>query len=456
MDYQLLTKLTRDMLDNSVPTRDAIDANIREAIHFWGNDFESWLLTEGEPPLHFKGPETTVSFSLIKNGVGAYQEFIECIGTDDMVKKYIGDKSVEKFLGDMLRGYFAAAKGLTDTEIAEFLKEKISELKGSVMEWEGFAPTAYLLFEDFDDLVIGKTEFTTGPKSADIFTKEIADRINQNASGEAEKEALKTMMEAQVSPQLRLSPVCGKVVVKAESSKVWTLVEEEIETSLDLLRCYSSVLFPWNLRMGIGLIHQCGYYFRPVIGFSKSDPSWTVDAKNVGIEQQFVLTQERLNYLKKNFAFDRLCEIIGKEHHQRTKLEKLILTTVRWLGRGVIESDYAKKILHFAAASENLIMGQKSEGEITEKFSRRVAFLIGSTPQERRYFTARSKQLYAQRSKVIHSGNISIEPADVHGLETITLRALVEMAKRSAEWTSHQDFIDWFEDEIAGVSDAQK
>ena len=57
-------------------------------------------------------------------------------------------------------------------------------------------------------------------------------------------------------------------------------------------------------------------------------------------------------------------------------LEQMLLVSSRWIGRGVVATNNAEKVLNLTVALERLICGDKKEG-ITDTIAHRMAFLIG-------------------------------------------------------------------------------
>lgn len=445
MDYSKLTTLFRRMLNNAVPTQQVVNENHPNSIDFWGSDSYSWMMTEGYPAVEMRPDESLgPSFSLIGEGIAAHDEFLSTLNTDQQIEKAVGIKSLEKALEKLLR-FYNEKKDSADALITDSIKAAIKEIKESIKEWTAVAPVDFLIFEDMTELTVGKVTFKTDREVIDYTRDEFHKRIDANVSSEEAKAGQKALIDEHVPTLFNPNSVAAIVSVEGESSKVKDLAEEEIETSLNLLRCYTHILFSRGLRVKMGLRFTTGYYPRPSIGFSATDESWTLDFNNIGVNHNFELSKAKIAFLKERYAFDELSHIIAKATSQRTKLEKLIVTTVRWLGRGVSENDKANKVLHYAAASETLIMGQISEAEITEKFSRRLAFLIGSSSEERVNLYARAKALYNKRSKVIHAGSTAIEESDVIALEILTVRALVAMAKKTSEWRTHDDFTNWYQ-----------
>jgi hypothetical protein len=56
---------------------------------------------------------------------------------------------------------------------------------------------------------------------------------------------------------------------------------------------------------------------------------------------------------------------------------------------------------------------------------------------------ARVKQLYGIRSDVVHAGRTDVSEEDFDDLESITLSTLIAMARRTSQWATPRDFVDW-------------
>lgn len=154
--------------------------------------------------------------------------------------------------------------------------------------------------------------------------------------------------------------------------------------------------------------------------------------------------------LKDDLAFDILSGTLAKPELERTQMEETVVTAIRWLGRGVVANDNPEKILNYAAALERLLIGDnKIEVEISGKWSRRLAFLLGESDfTYRAEVYKRAKELYNTRSRVIHAGRTDVTTSDVIDMESYALQSLLAIARRLGEWREHKQIADWEEAQI--------
>jgi hypothetical protein len=233
------------------------------------------------------------------------------------------------------------------------------------------------------------------------------------------------------------------------------LARSEIDASLNLLRCYSNVFFNQAFRVRIGLRGDVlPLSWRPTLGFAESDTSYTFDFHSTGSLKPYVISPETVEALKSDLAFDILSGTLMKPESSRTQMEETVITAIRWLGRGVVANDYPEKILNYAAALERLLIGDnKSEVEISGKWSRRLAFLLGESDfAYRAEVYRRAKELYNTRSRVIHAGRTDVTASDVIDMESYVLQSLLAIAHRLSEWREHKQIADWEEVQIFRIA----
>src|ERR1044072_3238559 len=456
MDKKLLRTLFLKMLGNIIPSREVTPGKYPNARNFWGDDSQAWMFTEGFAPVEISPPADKhlgQSFSLVNDGFAAFDQFIETLKSDPVLGGKVGNQTLEGSTEKLLRAFRNKAE-VTDDEVSEAIQSEVGELKRSVKSWTSLAPVDFLVLENISELNVGKIVLRPTSSVYERVLAEFTERINQvEKYDEQQKQELKYQIGAAFFQAFNNVATCAEGTVEAESSRVQKLAAREVESSLNLLRCYTHLLFPRDHRVKMGLRGETSYILRPALGFSTSDPSWTFNFQSIGLLQPFVVSPERLELLRKKFALDVLSETLAKAEASRTKLERAVVTAIRWLGRGVTAFDLAEKVLHFAAASERLLMSdEENKSEIMDKFARRLAFLIRDDPSKRLELSSRAKDLYKIRNKVIHAGKIDVSEEDVIEMEVLTIQALVKMAQRLGDWTKHEHFIAWVEKQSFGVA----
>jgi hypothetical protein len=446
------------MLENIVPTNEATPDKYSSARHFWGDDSHAWLFTEGSPAAEIV-PEADQklgsSFSLIGEGYLAFDKFVETLKGDPVIKAKIGNRTLEKSTETLLRS-FRARTDATDEELKEAIQSEINKLEGSIQQWTSFSPVDFLILDKMSELPIGKVVLRPVSGVHQRILSEFSDRIDKvEKFNEQQKQQTKEQISTYILQAFENVATCAEVTVEAESNKVQQHADAEVDASLNLLRCYTHLLFARDLRVKMGLRGETGYFLRPVIGFGESDSSWTFSFQSIGLLQPFVVSPESLEVLKRDYAFDTLSDILAKAESSRSQLENAVITAIRWLGRGVTAFDLPEKVLHFAAASERLLTGDKeNKSEIMDKFARRLAFLVRDDPADRLQLSSRARELYKIRNNVIHAGRTDISEQDVIEMEVLTLQALIGMAKHLGEWAKHDDFISWVDKQTYGVAAA--
>ena len=116
-------------------------------------------------------------------------------------------------------------------------------------------------------------------------------RIDQVASYSSEQKQQKEQeIKEYFDKTILPTPVCAEVTVEAEASRVQQPAGSEIDASLNLLRCYTYLLFDQKLRARMGLRGENIHVWRPIVGFAESDPSWVFNFQSIGLLHPFKLS----------------------------------------------------------------------------------------------------------------------------------------------------------------------
>ncbi len=448
MDFKELLSNFKKMLKNSCLTSEVSPLNHKRILTFQGVDSKITFQTEDFKPIELKPKDNLgKSFSIFDDGVDAYDNFIETLKSDKIIFKQVGAKSLEKILEKLLRKY-TVLENVTDETITKDIKEEINDLKNSIKKWTTISPIDNFILDGLSEFKVGNISFKPTGEVYKRLLLELQRRIN-NVKDYSEREKEKTFSKVMevIDDAFLNTQISAETQIEAESNGLYQLAIEEMDSVLNLLRCYIPILFPKEHRVNLGLRGEVILAYRPNIGFSSiEDNSWTFDSNSIGSLQPYVLNSEKIELMCKNYALNILSGILSKSENERSKLEKIVVTAIRWLGRGIVANDLAIKVLHLAAASENLIMGGENSGEITEKFSSRLAFLIEDDSKKRKLIYQKAKSLYSKRSKIIHSGSVLIDEEDVNEMEILTIKAVVKIALNLDKWKNHSDFVAWFDE----------
>jgi hypothetical protein len=394
-----------------------------------------------------------ISRYLIIDEVDTFARFIDGINTDPVIGEKVDESEVAKSLWILLLTFEGRPDAL-DAELDAAIGEQLNALRSLPRRWVAQAPIKNLVFVGFPELTVGKVSFR---KTSDIrkrTVREFERRLNFTPTSYEEKLKREKKFGGKLDGVYGSAIVCAELNLEAESLRLPKLLDSEIDASLNLLRCYTHLLFSRSYKIRIGLEGELIYAGRETLSFPKdgSELSMITHSRSIGSLQPYRLTAQAVKELREKFSFDILSSVISKPGSERSGIERAVVTSIRWLGRGVSATDLPEKVLNFAAASERLLIGNsENKSEIAERYSRRLAFLTGKTPERRLEVSIRAKELYKVRNEVIHAGKTDISKKDVEEMEELTRDALIEMAQHLNEWSNHKQFAKWVEAQIFKV-----
>lgn len=385
---------------------------------------------------------------LTSKGSDAFVKFIDEVNTDSVIGEKVGVDKVARSGWTLLLN-FEGRPDAVDAELEAEIRQQLVALRSLPRRWITQSPIKNLIFEDFTELRIGKVIFRKTSDLREQTVRDLNNRLYPSLISDKQKENLSNELDRVYGE----AAVCAEVVLEAESSRLPQLVDSEIDAALNLLRCYTHLLFSRSYDVRIGLEGEVLYSPRKTLSFSEHEPkpSITTHSRAIGSLAPYQLTAQAVKGLREKFSLDILSSVIAKSESERSNLERAIVTSIRWLGRGVAASDLPEKVLNFAAASERLLIGDENKSEIAERYSRRLAFLVGDTPQQRLEISIRARDLYKVRNAVIHAGKTDISQEDVEEIEELTRDALLKMAQHLDEWNDHKQFAEWVEAQIFRV-----
>src|SRR5436853_5029480 len=444
-----LVELVKTMLLNILEPDDLRNKQFRFQRSFSGDN--SWLRIQAEdmPPIEMHAdPSGNLgpAFFLVDDGFVAFEEYIHESLKDETIGKYVGKKALEKSIEALLRNY-RATPNIEDKALDAAIRESLKALRASITTWQAFVPVDNLLLEGMSELRIGNVYFHPFTSIDKLLRELFLHSIDMNEHTSAEEiPKLKEVIETNIFSIYSTAPTCAELTIKGEKTRISELVDADVDAALNLLRCYTNLIFDRGARAYIGLRGTVFRAARPSFIFTSEENEWLTNVQATGMLFPFQLDSKKLQHLKTHCAFDIVSEILSKPDNSRTELESIIITTVRWLGRGIVATDSPEKVLALSVALERLLTTDKEEhSDITDRLARRLALLLSDDPASRVSLYKRAKQLYGLRSDVVHAGRIEIEESDVRQIEALACNAMIKMAQRLAEWKNHGDFTSWAE-----------
>ncbi len=436
-----MAKLLLKVLENVVPADQISAARHRRSLYIAGDDSKMTISRADVPPLNMvPDPNTKLgpSFYIVDDGCDAMDGFIASANEDDIVKAKVGRKAVEEAVVTVVRKFRNGNKPKTkDLEVES--RSVLTNLCALVKETQAVVPIENLVLSGLEEFTVGKVHFRPYSKVAPSIKQKLAQALSNKSN--TQREATDQIYEEAVLPHYSNSPTCAEVILDAEQNRVTEMVNSEVDASLNLLRCYTHLLFSREARAFIGLKGAVLGNTRPCISFTEDN--FYISLENVGMLMPYTVTPTVLEHLVQNYAFNELSAVLKKPELDRTQLERVIVTAIRWLGRSVNASGVPEQVLSLAIALERLMIPDNEQGGKADSLALRLAFLVSSNADERMSIYEQGKKLYRLRSDVVHDGKISVAIDDLQNLERYSCLALVKMAQHLTEWKTHNDFVYW-------------
>ena len=443
-----LVELLATMLHNIPPPDQLRDKEVRLERSFSGDDTSLRIQAEGMPSIEIRADPSGglgPAFFLIDDGYMAFEEYVQETLKDEKIGRYVGRKAIERSIETLLRKY----KGTSDADRKTLdidVKESLKSLRSSIATWQAFVPVDNLILEGLSELRIGNVYFHPFGSIDKLLRELFLHSIDTTQHPDEEKAKIKEILEANLLSIYNTAPTCAKLSIRGEKSRIPELVDADVDASLNLLRCYTNMIFDRGARAYIGLRGTVFRAPRPCLIFASEGEEHMANVQNWGILFPYQLDSKKLQFLKTDCSFDTLSEVLSKPDISRTELESIILTTIRWLGRGVVATDLPEKVLILSVALERLLTtDSEKHTDITDRLARRLALLLSTDPASRVQVFRRAKRLYGLRSDVVHAGKLAIEDSDVIEMEVLACNALIKMSQRLVDWKRHEDFTNWAE-----------
>lgn len=114
----------------------------------------------------------------------------------------------------------------------------------------------------------------------------------------------------------------------------------------------------------------------------------------------------------------------------KTEIEKRLLQSITWIGKGVLDKDKSKALVQFIFSIEGLLQYDDKSfttPSIVSQMSDWLAFIIEDNVNERKEIVKNFKQTYKNRSAVVHGGARPITSEDVLSAFTISKLLVINL-----------------------------
>lgn len=131
----------------------------------------------------------------------------------------------------------------------------------------------------------------------------------------------------------------------------------------------------------------------------------------------------------------RILDIIEKQSDCRDEIENRILNAINWLGMAISEKNNAVSFTQAIFSVECLLQYQQSKEPISKSIvatiGEAIAFLVGSSLEERSDLERRFKDLYGIRSSIAHGKGKPVSDIDVLDAIDLSKRVIVALLTKS-------------------------
>ena len=124
------------------------------------------------------------------------------------------------------------------------------------------------------------------------------------------------------------------------------------------------------------------------------------------------------------------------------------MRALRWLGRSYRERTESAAYLCAAIAFETLLKEPGRQGTVALMLRLRAAHLIGPSRRVRETIMDRVRDLYENRSAIVHSGEEDIDLDELNGMRWLVDRAIGAFIARRFHRLSNDQIARWFKNRL--------
>lgn len=199
----------------------------------------------------------------------------------------------------------------------------------------------------------------------------------------------------------------GVKVTSRETDRATEIADDLVETFVNVMNYMIADL---NHQQNIGVFNFGGWTNANRIICSNSAMGFHKNSKisfPVSIKDPFFIDQMQGN--------DKAWELITKKN--KNELDKRLLQSIEWIGKGVQDKDRLKAFVQFVFAIEGMLQYEDNSlitPSIISQLSDWSAFIIADIPAKRMEISKYFKQIYKTRSAIVHGGPKSVDLKALH------------------------------------------
>jgi hypothetical protein len=387
------------------------------------------------------------SFMLKGDTIAEFDKFVHLVSKDPNFKD-VSIKTIENEFLDLII-CLKETSDLNKEKITSQIDSYLSKLGGLVEEFRVIVALDNLKLEGMDEIKIGNIRIVPFSSIENKIKEYINKTIDLNLYyNKDQKDILKK--ESFEKIQNFSGKVCADIIVNAEGEASFIKALREVDSVINLLRCYIPLLFSRGMDITLGLSGAIIKGHRIVASF-KEGGGFTFHRSRIGPPDNYILDKEKMKILEENYHLKEISEMLAKDISSRSKIEKRICTAARWIGTGMVEEEDCDKFLKFSVALECLLTGQKEE--ISTHLAERCAFILHEEHINRLDSFKKVKRLYNIRSEIAHQGKMEIESDHLNEIKWISIICLMNICNniKKYHWQDFEDLANWVQERKFGL-----
>ncbi|MDB5342475.1 MAG: hypothetical protein JWP89_852 [Schlesneria sp.] len=422
-DKRKLAELFSEMLRNTTDDPIAAEGGLHEVIYGAGTKIQIGSVFSGTMPEDGKA-----TLFVLAAGLEGLHGFVnECL-KDRQFATQIGAEPIAKRLRAVIQELWPPASNLDHEDVVK--REILQKLREEVRNWSVRVPIANLKLAA--PITIGNVRLVRHQDGTVANANMIIEHPDCEGFDRVSEKAAMLSIVAQIAQQ---GSAWAEVEIEAHEGRIIEVAKCEVELSISVIRAFVHAFRPYGFCEVFGLPYELA---GAQTGFiSKSAQGMMIHNDVRRVSPPLELSEQELNLLKTEFAFDELSRIVGAEWDKLNSLERAVRVSLLWLSRSVIAQTEAEALTHATIALERLLILDGEETTV-ERFADRLTYLLSAEVDERKAIHKAAKRLYDVRSKVVHSGFGSVERSQRQEMELLALRAFKAIGKILREVKNHE------------------
>lgn len=380
----------------------------------------------------------------------AVKAFRDCIATllaEKMVADNFSKEYIEKILEDaILDMYNHLRQGQNKTKVLkEHVDHLIKKLTMKGKDWYVTTPIVNLELS-LNNFSIGTVRFFHfGKQEMQKWETRLDDILEKNPTvDEQQKQEVMNHYRQSILPKFK-DRVCAKTVVDAaEPEKAQKKATREISEVLNVLRMYKDLLSPKGV-VKIGFVGEIHREVKPTLRYCDGK-GLMPKLERIGTLFPFRVSQAEITKMQE-LGLRKLDEIYSKRREKRNEFEKRLTDAIFWFGEGVTDDKSTMKFIKSCFALESLLLRDPNE-PVQNNISERLAFIIGTDLDGRRFVKKEMKKLYRLRSDIVHGRQDEVTEGELNLLERFTRSCLISFCNEAPfmNFTNDSQLFEWVEE----------